>query len=213
MHALGSQHLRRRATRHRGARCHLRLDVRHSGETLIAFALPLIALRAIALPADGCTQSEPWCRTRHLLRRRVRQPARSVARLPLGTRRKESDEGRSFGASTILQLVRSGSHAASRPGARSPTKAPAPCRARRHKSGDRQAPLGCTVGAPRRTRVHAKAELRAGRHNGWTVERRASSRDWRTACLLCSRPADLSLGESEAAGPAVRRGPQVKHSG
>jgi hypothetical protein len=112
MHALGSQHLRRRATRHRGARCHLRLDVRHSGETLIAFALPLIALRAIALPADGCTQSEPWCRTRHLLRRRVRQPARSVARLPPGTRHKSLTK---VGASAPRQFCNSSAPEATRP--------------------------------------------------------------------------------------------------
>jgi hypothetical protein len=42
--------------------------------------------------------------------------------------------------------------------------------ARRHKSGDRQAPSGCTVGARRRTRVHAEAELQPIGNDGWSAD-------------------------------------------
>ena len=51
-----------------------------------------------------------------------------------------------------------------------PRKHQRPTLARRHKSGDRQAPSGCTVGARRRTRVHAEAELRPIGNDGWSAD-------------------------------------------
>jgi len=45
-----------------------------------------------------------------------------------------------------------------------------PTLARRHKSGDRQAHSGCTVGARRRTRVHAEAELQPIGNDGCSAD-------------------------------------------
>ena len=79
----------------------------------------------------------------------------------------------------VVLLVHTGSQAASRPGARSPTKPPAPCACSPAQMRRSASAFGLHRRRPTRTRVHAKAELGAGRHNGWTVERRPASRDWR----------------------------------
>ena len=104
---------------------------------------------------------------------------------------------------SLVLVVHSGSHAASRPGARSPTKARAPCACSPAQLRRSASAFGLHRRRPTRTRVQAKAELPAGRHNGWTVERRAASRDWREAgrCRLgprhpLCRRRDTQLGAS-----------------
>jgi hypothetical protein len=84
-------------------------------------------------------------------------------------------------STSLSKIVHSGSHAASRPRARSPTKPPAPCACSPAQMRRPASAFGLHRRRPTRTRVHAKAELGAGRHNGWTVERRPASPDWREA--------------------------------
>jgi hypothetical protein len=100
-------------------------------------------------------------------------------------------------STSLSKIVHSGSHAASRPRARSPTKPPAPCACSPAQMRRPASAFGLHRRRPTRTRVHAKAELGAGRHNGWTVERRPASRDWRnpgTRPLLSAPKTCFAIG-------------------
>ena len=69
-----------------------------------------------------------------------------------------------------LVLVHSRRHAASRPGARSPTKAPAPCACSLAQMRRPASASGLHRRRPTRTRVHAKAELRPVGNDGRSAD-------------------------------------------
>lgn len=87
------------------------------------------------------------------------------------------------------------------------------------ESDDRQAPSRPRSRRRRRTRVHVKPELRACRHNGWMVERRAVSRDWRISgpritaarALLFARRTTFVIGLEQPTA-AVWQFPLAVHS-
>ena len=108
----------------------------------------------------------------------VRCPTEAVARPVTSSSRRAAcgSSGRCSRpphAARRVVLVHSGSHAASRPGAPSPTKAPAPCACSPAQMRRAASAFGLHRRRPTRTRVHAKAELRAGRHNGLMGRQRA----------------------------------------
>jgi hypothetical protein len=138
----------------------------------------------------------------------------------------EDDLGKGGGgvrgdARLVVEIVHSGSQAASRPGARSPTKARAPCACSPAQMRRAASAFGLHRRRPTRTRVHAKAELCAGRHDGWTVDdaprreigelqvRAPSGREtcFRSAAVFGSRGSDGRTPRLAASGTVATLGP------
>ena len=119
-------------------------------------------------------------------------PARALAsllaRLAVPTDEiQNSQEQHPTACSTRSVFVHSGSHAASRPGARSPTKATAPCACSPAQMRRSASAFGLRRRRPTRTRVHAKAELRPIGNDGRSAD---------------DTPR-LEIGEKRASGPSA----------